>query len=157
MIGFSLSPGGLLLPYHLGVLFALSYHRHLTADTPLAGSSAGAIAVAAHATGVPTAVALEASMRISAQCTPWCQGLSFGAMSSRRTWMKRVTIVIGGILTTESRIFVEDRTAKAAINNEPNQLKFRAPTEDQPQISLPTRPVEDEPLVQGTSTMKDTV
>ena len=71
MIGFSLSPGGLLLPYHLGVIAALSYHGHLTDDTPLSGSSAGAIAVAAHATGVPTAVALEASMRISAQCTPW--------------------------------------------------------------------------------------
>ena len=80
-----------------------------------------------------------------------CSGLSFGATPSRRSWMKRVTTAIGGILTTESRIFVQDRTAKAAINIEPNQLKFRAPTEDQPQISLPTRPVEDEPLVQGTS------
>ena len=70
MIGFSLSPGGLLLPYHLGVLASLSYHGHLTADTPLAGSSAGAIAVASHATGVAPHVALEASMGISAQCNP---------------------------------------------------------------------------------------
>ena len=70
MIGFSLSPGGLLLPYHLGVLASLAYHGHLTADTPLAGSSAGAIAVASHATGVNPVVALEASMRISAQCNP---------------------------------------------------------------------------------------
>lgn len=70
MIGFSFSPGGLLLPYHLGVLAALSYQGHLTADTPLAGSSAGAIAVASHATGVNPTMALEASMRISAQCNP---------------------------------------------------------------------------------------
>ena len=68
MIGFSFSPGGLLLPYHLGVLAALSYHGHVTHDTPLAGSSAGSIAVAAHAANVPSYVALEASMRLSAQC-----------------------------------------------------------------------------------------
>jgi hypothetical protein len=71
MIGFSFSPGGLLLPYHLGVLAALTYHGHVTPDTPLAGSSAGAIAVAAHAAQVPTYVALEAAMEISAQCHPW--------------------------------------------------------------------------------------
>ena len=70
MIGFSLSPGGLLLPYHLGVLAALSYHGHLTPETHLAGSLAGAIAVASHATGVPPHAALEASMRISSQCNP---------------------------------------------------------------------------------------
>mmetsp|Transcript_7557 Transcript_7557/g.14315 ORF Transcript_7557/g.14315 Transcript_7557/m.14315 type:complete len:293 (+) Transcript_7557:91-969(+) len=71
MIGFSLSPGGLLLPYHLGVLAALSYHGHLTPETHLAGSSAGAIAVASHAANVAPHVALEASMRISAQCNPF--------------------------------------------------------------------------------------
>ena len=71
MIAFSFSPGGLLLPYHLGVLAALSYHGFVTPDTPLAGSSAGAIAVASHAAGVPTHVALEASLRISSQCNPF--------------------------------------------------------------------------------------
>ena len=70
MLGFSLSPGGLLLPYHLGVLASLSYHGYLTSNTPLAGSSAGAIAVAAHACEVPSTTALQASMRISSQCSP---------------------------------------------------------------------------------------
>lgn len=70
MLGFSLSPGGLLLPYHLGVLASLSYHGYVTSDTHLAGSSAGAIAVASHACEVPPHVALEASMRISSRCNP---------------------------------------------------------------------------------------
>ena len=64
-IGFSLSPGGLLLPYHLGVLASLSYHGHIQDCTPLAGSSAGAIAVASQASGVPSLVALDASIRVS--------------------------------------------------------------------------------------------
>lgn len=64
-IGFSLSPGGLLLPYHLGALASLSFHGYLTDSTPLAGSSAGAIAVASHASGVPSLQALEASTRVS--------------------------------------------------------------------------------------------
>ena len=51
-VGFSLSPGGLLLPYHLGALASLAYHGFLTEKTPLAGSSAGAIAVASQASGV---------------------------------------------------------------------------------------------------------
>ena len=67
--GFSLSPGGLLLPFHLGVLASLSHHGHINPDlTPLAGSSAGAIAVASHASGVLPARALEASIKVSAQC-----------------------------------------------------------------------------------------
>ena len=46
MIGFSFSPGGLLFPYHLGVIESLSTNGHLTPHSPIAGSSAGAIAVA---------------------------------------------------------------------------------------------------------------
>lgn len=68
IIGFSLSPGGLLLPYHLGVLAALAHHNHVTNLTPLAGSSAGAIAVASHASGIPPTRALEASIRVSSHC-----------------------------------------------------------------------------------------
>lgn len=41
LVGYSLSPGGLLLPYHLGVLDALKYHRFLDDTSPIAGSSAG--------------------------------------------------------------------------------------------------------------------
>lgn len=68
IIGYSLSPGGLLLPYHLGVLAALSHHNHVSNITPLAGSSAGAIAVASHASGVQPVQALEASIRVSSHC-----------------------------------------------------------------------------------------
>jgi predicted acylesterase/phospholipase RssA len=44
-VGFSLSPGGLLLPYHLGALEALKYNQFLDISTALAGSSAGAMYV----------------------------------------------------------------------------------------------------------------
>ena len=69
-IGFSLSPGGLLLPYHLGALASLSHHGYLTDSTPLAGSSAGAIAVASHASGVAALKALEAATRVSRKSHP---------------------------------------------------------------------------------------
>lgn len=68
ILGFSLSPGGLLLPYHLGALASLSHHGHITESTPLAGSSAGALAVASHASGVPSHRALDASIRVSGRC-----------------------------------------------------------------------------------------
>jgi hypothetical protein len=68
-IGFSLSPGGLLFPYHIGVLSSLSKRGYVTDSTPLAGSSAGAIAVASHAVGVDPEKALNACIRISEKCT----------------------------------------------------------------------------------------
>lgn len=67
-VAFSLSPGGLLLPYHIGCLAALSYHGHITDTTSLAGSSAGAIAVASHASGVDPVSALKASIRVAEKC-----------------------------------------------------------------------------------------
>lgn len=66
--GFSLSPGGLLLPYHVGALDALKYHNHLTEDTPIAGSSAGGIAVAAHACGIDGRRVLDSTIEISDEC-----------------------------------------------------------------------------------------
>jgi len=66
--GFSLSPGGLLLPYHVGALEALKYHNHLTEDTPIAGSSAGGIAVAAHGCGIDHKRVLESTIQISDEC-----------------------------------------------------------------------------------------
>ena len=66
--GFSLSPGGLLLPYHVGALEALKHHNQLHAHTPIAGSSAGGIAVAAHACGVEPQQVLDATVEISGQC-----------------------------------------------------------------------------------------
>lgn len=66
--GFSLSPGGLLLPYHMGVLEAMEYNQVLTVDSPLAGASAGGIAVAAHACGISGPQVLEATVAIAEDC-----------------------------------------------------------------------------------------
>lgn len=68
MLGFSFSPGGLLLPYHLGVMDSLERAGHLTEDTPVAGSSAGAIAVACHACGLPSTTVLEATIALATEC-----------------------------------------------------------------------------------------
>lgn len=67
-VGVSLSPGGLLLPYHLGVLDSLEYNGFVTPETPIAGSSAGAIATAAYACGVDSKTALECTIEISDRC-----------------------------------------------------------------------------------------
>jgi hypothetical protein len=64
-VGYSLSPGGLLFPWHIGVLSGLSYNGVLNNENPIAGSSAGAIAAAAHGAGVKPEVALEATIRMS--------------------------------------------------------------------------------------------
>jgi len=66
--GFSLSPGGLLFPYHIGVLQGLSHHSYLTEENPLAGSSAGAIAVTSHAANKSPYDAIDATTRISDKC-----------------------------------------------------------------------------------------
>lgn len=67
-VGFSFSTGGLLLPYHLGVLDCLTHNKWLTANTPIAGSSAGAIACASHACGVDSQRVLDATIDISDRC-----------------------------------------------------------------------------------------
>jgi predicted acylesterase/phospholipase RssA len=67
-VGFSLSPGGLLLPYHLGVLDALEHHGLVNENTPLAGSSAGAIATASKAAKIDSRQVLESTMNICDQC-----------------------------------------------------------------------------------------
>jgi hypothetical protein len=67
-VGFLLSPGGLLLPYHLGVLDALEHHGFVNENTPLAGSSAGAIATASKAAKIDSRRVLESTMNICDQC-----------------------------------------------------------------------------------------
>lgn len=66
--GFSLSPGGLLLPYHLGCLDSLRYHRLLEDSTPITGSSAGAIAAAVEGCGIPSRTVVDATIAISERC-----------------------------------------------------------------------------------------
>ena len=68
-IGYSLSPGGLLLPYHVGVLQGLQSKSLLDpSSTPVAGSSAGAIAAAIHGCGIAPEMAIDATTQLSAQC-----------------------------------------------------------------------------------------
>jgi hypothetical protein len=66
--GFSLSPGGLLLPYHLGCLDSLRYNGYLDNSTPIAGSSAGAIAVATEGCGISSSLVMDATIKISEVC-----------------------------------------------------------------------------------------
>ena len=56
------------MPWHIGALTALSHHQYLTDQNPIAGSSAGSIAVASHAANVPPEEALDATLRISNEC-----------------------------------------------------------------------------------------
>lgn len=58
----------MLFPYHIGALTALTHHNYLTDANPIAGSSAGSIAVASHAAGVPALSAVEATVRMSQEC-----------------------------------------------------------------------------------------
>jgi hypothetical protein len=75
-VGFSLSPGGLFLPYHVGVLDGLEYNSILSPASPLAGASAGGIAVASHACGIPGKEVLEATIAIAEECA--AQGGAMG-------------------------------------------------------------------------------
>lgn len=69
--GFSLSPGGLLLPYHLGALQCLHEEgrlRHDASTVAVAGSSAGAIATLAQGCGLHMEDVLEATIAVSDEC-----------------------------------------------------------------------------------------
>jgi hypothetical protein len=52
----------------MGALASLSYNNHITQDTPIAGSSAGGIAVAAHACGIDPRRVLDSTIEISDEC-----------------------------------------------------------------------------------------
>jgi hypothetical protein len=68
-LGFSLSPGGLLLPYHMGALQCLEYERFLEPHQSIvAGSSAGSIAAMAYGCGISPQRALEGTIEISDRC-----------------------------------------------------------------------------------------
>ncbi|KAG7355188.1 patatin-like phospholipase [Nitzschia inconspicua] len=67
-IGLSLSPGGLLLPYHMGVLHQLKHENVIDSSTLVAGSSAGSIAAMAHGCDVHPYQVLEGTIEISETC-----------------------------------------------------------------------------------------
>ncbi|CAM9178705.1 unnamed protein product [Ectocarpus sp. 6 AP-2014] len=68
-IGFSFTPGGLLFPYHLGVAKCLEMEGFLSNDTPLAGSSAGALAAVVVGCGLSIDTAAELSGRVFDDCS----------------------------------------------------------------------------------------
>ena len=92
-IGFGFSAGGMLFPYYLGVLEALTEldivtgEQHLAAagcrllcsrphasrrvcadETPLGGASAGSLLVACHHVGLPIEMVTDACLRLAADC-----------------------------------------------------------------------------------------
>jgi hypothetical protein len=79
-VGYSFSPGGLLFPYHLGVITSLNHHKRLPGSVHLAGASAGAIAVAAHASQTPPEQALEAACRVCEECETQFNGRAIGKL-----------------------------------------------------------------------------
>ncbi|KAL1831812.1 hypothetical protein DCAR_0101824 [Daucus carota subsp. sativus] len=66
--GFSFSAAGLLFPYHLGVAKLLIEKGYIKDDTPLAGSSAGAIVCAVIASGSSMEEALVATKVLAEDC-----------------------------------------------------------------------------------------
>ncbi|KAH9751874.1 Patatin [Citrus sinensis] len=66
--GFSFSAAGLLFPYHLGVAQLLIEKGYIKETTPLAGSSAGAIACAVIASGASMQEALNATKSLAENC-----------------------------------------------------------------------------------------
>jgi hypothetical protein len=68
-IGFSFSPGGLLLPYHMGVADCLIKEKYIDpSETLIAGSSAGSIATMAIGCGLDPIRGLEGTISISDRC-----------------------------------------------------------------------------------------
>ncbi|KAJ4964285.1 hypothetical protein NE237_024224 [Protea cynaroides] len=67
-LGFSFSPAGLLMPYHLGAAQFLIEKGYIKETTPLAGSSAGAIVCAVIASGASMQDALKATKIFAADC-----------------------------------------------------------------------------------------
>lgn len=66
--GFSFSAAGLLFPYHLGVAQCLIEHGYITENTPLSGSSAGAIVSAVIASGLSMHDAMLATKELALDC-----------------------------------------------------------------------------------------
>ncbi|KAJ6704507.1 hypothetical protein OIU85_030331 [Salix viminalis] len=66
--GFCFSAAGLLFPYHLGVAHLLIEKGYIKENTPLAGSSAGAIVCAVIASGASMQEALTATKVLAEDC-----------------------------------------------------------------------------------------
>jgi hypothetical protein len=78
--GFSFSAAGLLFPYHLGVCECLIKHGYITEDTPLAGSSAGALVCAVVGGGLSMYDALQATKELAHDCRTYGTAFRLGAV-----------------------------------------------------------------------------
>jgi len=67
-IGFSFSPAGLLIPYHLGAAFHLRKMGVITNATPISGASAGSLTACAVGMGLAADNAVRAVQRLAADC-----------------------------------------------------------------------------------------
>jgi hypothetical protein len=76
--GFSFSAAGLLFPYHLGVCECLIKHGYITEDTPLAGSSAGALVCAVVGGGLSMYDALQATKELAHDCRTYGTAFRLG-------------------------------------------------------------------------------
>lgn len=78
--GFSFSAAGLLFPYHLGVAQCLIERGYITENTPLSGSSAGAIVCAVIASGESMKEALRATKVLAEDCRSKGTAFRLGAV-----------------------------------------------------------------------------
>ncbi|KAG0582897.1 hypothetical protein M758_3G097200 [Ceratodon purpureus] len=78
--GFSFSAAGLLFPYHLGVCQCLIQEGYITENTPLAGSSAGALVCAVVGGGLSMYDALQATKELALDCRTYGTAFRLGAV-----------------------------------------------------------------------------
>mmetsp|Transcript_1529 Transcript_1529/g.3896 ORF Transcript_1529/g.3896 Transcript_1529/m.3896 type:complete len:359 (+) Transcript_1529:125-1201(+) len=107
--GFSFSPGGLLFPYHLGVITSLEHHGRLSDQVHLAGASAGAIAVASHAARTPPAIALEATFRMCDACETQFGGRAVGKL------LPLLKIEMDRVLSPDAHTIINEREGVVAL------------------------------------------
>lgn len=107
--GFSFSPGGLLFPYHLGVITSLEHHGRLTDPVHLAGASAGAIAVASHAAKTRPEKSLEAAFRVCDKCETQFSGKAIGNL------LPLLKIEMEQVLSPDAHEVINERTGVVAL------------------------------------------
>ncbi|KAL3786395.1 hypothetical protein HJC23_002952 [Cyclotella cryptica] len=108
-VGYSFSPGGLLFPYHLGVITSLNYHKRLPPSVHLAGASAGAIAVAAHASQTPPEHAFEAAHRVCEECRNKFNGRAIGNL------LPLLKVELDKTFSQDAHVIVNEREGIVAL------------------------------------------
>ena len=102
-IGFSFSPGGLLLPYHMGVADCLIREKYIDPSrTLIAGSSAGSIATMAIGCGLDPLLGLEGTIAISDRCLQ-------AGMSARGNLLPLLEEQMEGLVDDEAFEFLQSR------------------------------------------------